>query len=218
MADDWEPPEGLFYDDDDDPDPDEEHVFGEDEIEAIKRLEPVKLPNGHIPEDGAKVLAFRNADKEPVVVPTAVATEAERAYRAYGMRIGGKSWAQIAEEERYPSATAAKADVDLYLAEGRSLVVEKSAKDMLTLEMARLDAMQAYLWPGVTMGAIPAITEARHIIMSRARLAVALGQGLTDSQDGAHTVVIGGTEGNYLGTLQQAAGEGSGVTHEQGDP
>lgn len=218
MHDDDEPPEGLFYDDDEDADPDEEHVFSEDEIAAIKRLEPVKLPNGHIPEDGAKVLAFRNADKEPVVVPTAVATEAERAYRCYKMRIGGKSWGEIADEEKYPSAAAAKADVDLYLAEARSLVVEKSAKDMLTLEMARLDAMQAYLWPGVVMGTIPAITEARHIIMSRARLAVALGQGLAESQDGAHTVVIGGTSGNYVGTLQEAAGKGPAGAPDQGDP
>lgn len=218
MADDFdEPPEGLFFDEDEDADPDEEHVFTEDEIEAIKRLEPVKLPNGHIPEDGAKVLAFRNADKEPVVVPTAVATEAERAFRAYGLRIGGKSWNEIAQMEKYPSPTAAKADVDLYLAEGRSLVVEKSAKDMLTLEMARMDALQNYLWGFVQSGSIPAITEARHIIMSRARLAVALG-GLTENKDGAQTVVIGGSAQNYLGTLQEAAGAVPDGTPSQGDP
>ena len=36
MADDFdEPPEGLFFDEDEDADPDEEHVFTEDEIEAI---------------------------------------------------------------------------------------------------------------------------------------------------------------------------------------
>jgi hypothetical protein len=207
MSDD-EPPEGLFYDDD--PDPDEEHSFTEGEIAAIKALEPTKLPNGHIPEDGAKVLAFRNADKEPVVVPTAVATEAERAYRCYGMRIGGKSWSEI--------ATAAKTDVDRYLAEGRALVVESSAKDMLTLEISRMDALQNYLWGFVQSGSIPAITEARHIIMSRAQLVVALGGGLDKAKDGTQTVVIGGTAQNYLGTLQEAAGAVPDVTPDQGEP
>jgi hypothetical protein len=214
MSDD-EPPEGLFYDDD--PDPDEEHVFSQEEIEAIKRLEVTKLPNGHIPEDGAKVLVFRNADKEPVVVPTAVATEAERAYRCYGMRIGGKSWTEIAELEKYPNATAARADVDRYMAEARALVVESSAKDMLTLEVARMDALQNYLWGFVQSGSIPAITEARHIIMSRARLVEVLGAALSESKDGTQTVVIGGSTQNYLGTLQKAAGEVPGATPDQGE-
>lgn len=214
MADDFdgEPPEGLFYDpedeDRDDPPLSQDDLsFTPDELEAIRKLSLVPPP----PDDedtGADVLAFRNTAGEPIVVPSDVATEAERAFRAYKLNRDGLDWQSIAMQEMYPSARAAKADVDRYLAEGRALVVEKSAKEMLNLEMARLNHYTYQLREGIEKGSIIALTEARHLVMARARLALALGASLTEDTAGGRTVVVGGaTEGSYIATLQEAAGD-----------
>lgn len=209
--DDDEPPEGLFYEDsedrDDPPLSEDDLRFSPEEMEAIRRLSVVPPP----PDDegtGAEVLAFRNSAGEPVVVPTDVATEAERAFRAYKLHRDGLDWMSIAVQEQYPSARAARADVDRYLAEGRALVVEKSAKEMLNLEMARLNHYTFQLSEMIAKGSIVAITEARHLVMARARLALALGASLTEDNGGGRTVVVGGaTEGSYVATLQEAAGD-----------
>lgn len=222
MADDFdEPPEGLFYDpeseDRDDPPLSEDDLkFTPDELEAIRRLQLVPPPDDE--DTGADVLAFRNTSGEPVVVPTDVATEAERAFRAYKLNRDGLDWQSIANQEMYPSARAAKADVDRYLAEGRALVVEKSAKEMLNLEMARLNHYTYQLKPGIDTGSIAALTEARHLVMARARLALALGASLTEGNEGGRTVVVGGTtEGSYVATLQEAAGDQPGsIQPDQG--
>lgn len=207
--DDGEPPEGLFYDsedeDRDDPPLSEDDLrFTPEEMEAIRRLTVVP-PVDEGP--GAEVIAFRNSAGEPVVVPDAVATEAERAYRAYKLNRDGLDWHSIAEMEMYPSARAAKADVDRYLAEARALVVEKSAKEMLSLEMARLNHYTFQLREGIEKGSIIAITEARHLVMARARLALALGASLTEDNAGGRTVVIPGDDDGYVATLKEAAGD-----------
>src|SRR5690348_13924498 len=95
-----------------------------------------------VPPEDSNVLVFRGTTGQPVVIPDAVATAAERAYRAYKMHIGGKSWQEIANEEQYPSARAAKADVDRYMDEASALVADRTARKMLNLEVARLDALQ----------------------------------------------------------------------------
>lgn len=206
-----EPPEGLFYDpeqeDRDDPPLSEDDLnFSPEEMAAIRNLQLVQPP----PDDedtGADVLAFRNSAGEPVVVPTEVATEAERAFRAYKLNRDGLDWQSIAVQEMYPSARAAKADVDRYLAEGKALVVEKSAKEMLGLEMARLNHYTYQLRDGIEKGSIVALTEARHLVMARARLALALGASLTEDNAGGRTVVVSGNEGGYVATLREAAGD-----------
>lgn len=212
--DDDEPPEGLFYEDGEDRDDPQlgegDLEFSPEELAAIRKLSVVQPP----PDDedtGAEVIAFRNSHGEPVVVPTDVATEAERAFRAYKLNRDGLDWQEIAMREQYPSARAAKADVDRYLAEGRALVVEKSAKEMLNLEMARLNHYTFQLRDGIEKGSIVALTEARHLVMARARLALALGAGLTENNDGGRTVVISGETGQFIATLREAAGDEPGA-------
>lgn len=186
---------------------DDEPPIEDDEPRSMRRLDAVRDPvTGELPQDGAEVLAFRNSAGEPVVVPTAVATEAERAYRCYQKRLEGIPWEVIAREEQYPSAAACKADVDRYLAEARSLVVESSAKEMLRTEMARMDMLQTFIWGAAEDGSIPAVSEIRQLIMGRAKLAVYLGQGMTEESDTTQTVVVPRDSGHYLATLQGAAG------------
>ena len=158
------------------------------------------------PPDGS-VIVFRNPAGEPIAVPEDVVTAAERAYRCYQLRVGGQSWAQIAEAELYPSAGSAKADVDRYMAEASAMVVESSAREMLTLELHRLDALQHALWLSAMTGHVPSASLVMNIIMNRAKLV-----GLDPDRMGAEashatTVVVPHQDDGYLTALKSAAGE-----------
>lgn len=185
-------------------DPQEPPLGPEDEeIASIRRLSVVA---DH--REGADVLVFRNSAGEPIVVPSAVATEAERAYRCYQLRQSGKDWTEIALAEQYPSAKAAKYDVDRYLEEARSLVVESSAREMLRLEISRLDRLQSFIWDKAADGNIAAITEIRQLVMSRVRVVEVLEPSKTEEVGGdmVRTVVVASDEAGYLRGLQKAAG------------
>ena len=158
------------------------------------------------PPDGT-VLVFRNPAGDPIAVPEEVVTAAERAYRCYKARVAGVSWAQIAEDEFYPSAGAAKYDVDRYMAEATSLVVESSAREMLTLEVHRLDALQNSLWLSAMTGHVPSAALVMNIVMNRSRLVTEAAERLGAAGDTARTVVIPHQEDDFLAGLKSAAGE-----------
>ena len=158
------------------------------------------------PPDGT-VIVFRNPDGNPIAVPEDVVTAAERAYRCYQERVGGASWEQIAEKELYPSGRAVKADVDRYMQEATAMVTEYSAREMLTLEVARLDAVQNALWLSAMTGHVPSAALVVNVIMNRAKLI-----GLDPDRMGAdantsRTVVVPHKEDDFLQTLKDAAGE-----------
>lgn len=156
----------------------------------------------------AKVLVFRNAGNEPIAVPSDVVTEAQRAYRCHMLRVGGKSWSQIAEEEKYPSATACQADVTRYMAEAKALVVEASQRDMLTLEVARMDALQSALWPQAMAGHVPSATAVLSIIVNRSRLVGLDPEKMNDdAAQQLRTVVVPHEDEGYVAALKRAAGE-----------
>lgn len=160
-----------------------------------------------VPPEDDNVLVFRNPANAPVVVPSAVATEADRAFRCYQARVGGKSWAQIAEEENYPSAKAAKADVERYTAEARSLIAEGSMRDMLNLEVARLDALQVAFWGQATMGHVPSGRMILDIIKTRALFTGLDPEKIAENADQMRTVIIPSNDESYIARLQAAAGE-----------
>jgi hypothetical protein len=158
-------------------------------------------------EREATVLVFRNGAGDPIAVPTDVVTEAERAFRAHQLRVGGMTWAQVAEAEKYSSASACKYDVDRYMAEARSLVVESSAREMLTLEVTRLDALQHALWPAAMSGHVPSAALAMNIIVNRAKLVGLDPEKMMEEADKARTVVVPVDEDGYTAALQRAAGD-----------
>lgn len=161
-----------------------------------------------VPKDGkAKVLVFRNATGEPIAVPADIVTEAERAYRCYQMRIGGMAWSEISILENYPSPGAAKYDVDRYMAEAKALVVEASARDMLTLEVHRLDALQHAMWDAAMAGDTRSGSLVMGIIINRAKLIGLDPEKMADDADRARTVVIPMEEQAYMAALQKAAND-----------
>jgi len=159
-------------------------------------------------EGDAKVLVFRNAGNEPIAVPADVVTAAQRAYRCHQLRIGGKSWSEIAEMEKYPSAISAQADVTRYMAEAKALVVEASQRDMLTLEVARLDAVQSALWPAAMAGHVPSAAAVVSIIINRSKLVGLDPEKMNDdAAQQLRTVVVPQESDGYVAALRLAAGD-----------
>lgn len=157
----------------------------------------------------ATVLVFRNNQGQPVAVPESIVNEAERPYRAYKALMTGKSWAEIAREEKYADAAAAHYDVERYIQEGKQLVTSRTRRDQLQLEVARLDNLQALAWPQVEQGHLPAMKFALDVISVRIK-ALGLAEMAADEggDDGPTTVIIPGGD-EYEAELRKAAGETS---------
>lgn len=170
------------------------------------------------PEQGT-VLVFRNSTGQPVVVPDDVASAGERAYRVYKARRRGDSWQEIAEEQHYPSAAAARYDYERYMDEARALVVEKSQKEILTLEVSRLDYLQTRIWGAAEAGSLAAIKEIRGIIMDRAKLVTILELAKeADTDNRGRTVVVMQKPGeSYLDRLRRVAGDDTFEDNDDGD-
>lgn len=157
---------------------------------------------------GATVLVFRNDVGQPVAVPEAVVMEAERPYRAYKAMMSGVSWADIARQEGYSDAAAARYDVQRYVEEGKSLVAMNSRRDQLQLEVARLDALQAAHWDdAIHKKHLPAAKFVLDTIVVRSKL-LSLAE-MTEAEGGSEqpTTVIVPSEG-YQEHLESLA-EGS---------
>ena len=169
----------------------------------------------------SNVLVFRNTAGDPIAVPSDVVTAAERAYRCYMSRVAGMSWAEIATAEGYPTGASARYDVERYLSEGKALVVEASQRDMLILEIHRLDALQHAVWPGAMAGHVPSVTAALAIVNSRAKLVGLDPDKLDDAAAKAarNTVVVPPDDAGYIKALQRAAAQAEvrGSTVEEHD-
>ena len=171
-------------------------------------------------ESANNVLVFRNITGSPVAVPEEVVYDAERLYRVHKAWLGGKSWQDIADEEQYPSAGSARADYDRYMAEARSLVMEVSMQDAVTLAVAQLKALQSALWPAAMAGFPPAAREARNNIMDQLKVQGWNPEKLAEKEADVRTVVITGERAmDFIEELQQAAGDdtpfaGAGASEE----
>ena len=156
-------------------------------------------------DDDKKVLVFPGSDR-PVAVPEVIVLAAQRPYRAYKAHQSGKSWDEVAEQEKYPSAQSARADVRRYLTEGRALVTEWSRAEQLAIELASLRALQAACWEGAMEGKLPAIALAKDIIVTRIKV-LRLDEASTEEEDRARTVVIQGESESYISALRDASND-----------
>lgn len=153
--------------------------------------------------DDNVISVFRGPDR-PVAVPEAVVLEAQREYRAYLAHQSGLGWAEVAEQEQYPSAEAARQDVRRYLTEGKALVTEWSRSEMLSIELARLDTLQAAIWDAAIGGKLPAVALARDLIMTRIKV-LKLDEAAGEDETRARTVVVMGDTASYSAALEQAS-------------
>lgn len=101
--------------------------------------------------------------------PVEVLTETQRKRNlALQMRLSGKTQQQISEEMGVHKST-----ISLYIKEAIADITRENAEEYLELELSRLDAMLAAIWPDIVAGAKGAewkIDRALAIMEQRAKL------------------------------------------------
>lgn len=107
------------------------------------------------------------ARKKTTPVETLVETQ-EKRNRALEMRLAGKSQAEIAEELGVSSSSVSR-----YITQAVAAITRENAEEYLELELSRLDAMLAAIWPDIISGEKGAewkIDRALAIMDQRAKL------------------------------------------------
>lgn len=174
-------------------------------------------PENIIPGDAVRtVVAFRGSANRPVVVPEEVAIDAEIVYRCHVKKLSGKTWADIAREEGFPTSASCREQVTRYLAEARAMVEAHTAKQMLVNEVMLLDYLQTRLWPDVEAGDRQAIETVVKIADKRVtwqNLAIADAAKPTE----VHTIIVPGEEmTQYLKNAAKQAEIAASEGHESG--
>ena len=154
-------------------------------------------------DDSTDVEVYPGAER-PVAVPAEIVLAAQKEFRAYEAHQRGEAWDVIAIREGWPSANAARAAVRRYLTEGQVLAEDWTKAEMLALELAKLNRLRAAVWDSALEGKIPAVAMARQLTLDRIELLKLKDQADEDEQ-AARTVVVLGSEDDYVSTLQQVA-------------
>lgn len=129
-----------------------------------------------------------------------VKTMEERAYRAYQMRLGGQDWTAIARNLQYKSPQRAKREVDDLITKAASIASDDRKREVVEMELDRLDALQNAVWGMAISGDLKAVETTLKIMAHRARL-LALGEESTANT--VQTVIVAGED--YVETLRSVA-------------
>jgi len=126
----------------------------------------------------------------------------DKAQVAYQLMLGGKSHSEIAEILGYAHIN----DVIRLMTErfhsDAKFMNEMERKELLSLEMLRLDALQAAVWPSAMMGDPKSIDSAVRIIATRAKIS---GLEQVDPVVQKNLVlVMGDREEDYIAALKAA--------------
>jgi hypothetical protein len=125
--------------------------------------------------------------------------EWENATKAYELRLGGKLPSEIAEILGIDVAQVYRLYQEKFSYDA-SYLTDMERKDILAMELARLDALQAAVWPAAMMGDPKCVAEARATIMARAKL---VGLELADPVVQKNLVlVMGDKEEDYIAALK----------------
>lgn len=121
-------------------------------------------------------------------------------YRAYKMHLSGIDWEAIAEELGYKNGRTAQVTVRTYIQES-AIAMERARKDeVIEIELARLDHMQAIHWQELEDTHDTKHTMAILGIMKHRKELLRLGE---EDDSLAHaTVIVQGTTEEYIAALQ----------------
>lgn len=157
---------------------------------------------------------YRSADVEQVgdqaqIVPLS----GNKEYHAYQLHLQGMSWPEIAEKVDYANGPTARVQVRAYLtrAAGEMEVARKA--EILETEMARLDALQSAAWPDAMLGDVKSIGAVLAVMKHRATL-LGLGEGNLADATKYTTVVIAGSEEEYIRALEAQGKQTAGAVDE----
>jgi hypothetical protein len=130
------------------------------------------------------------------------ADRAALALKAYKLRLQGRSLWDVSEECQVPER-AIGSMINDHLYEAAQLIGEGARRELLALEVDRLDQLQSGIWRLAMSGDLPAIDRVIKIIHERASL-LNLNDGVTTSVTN-NTVVVAGTGPDYIAALQAYA-------------
>ena len=132
------------------------------------------------------------------LIPTdGITTLEDKAYRAYQMRMAGSSWIDIAHKIGYKSGVEAQTNTERLIEKARRVVDEDLRRDVLNLELDRLDALQEATWGMALSGDLKAVEASLKIMTHRAKL-LALAEERTGQQ---HTLIV--TSDSYVESLKE---------------
>lgn len=138
-----------------------------------------------------------------VVKADAVEKQAKLARKAHEMRLEGQSWWAIAEELKITEQVASHL-VSERIRSAADLYDEGAKRQMLTVELERLDALQSAAWPQAMTGDTRSIDAVLKVITVRTRLL-----GLDDAsgkQVTNNTIVVPGSSVEYVAALKAMTG------------
>lgn len=129
----------------------------------------------------------------------------EKATVAYELLISGKSHSEVAQLLDMTNVDDVWRMVTERFKYDSSFLSEAERKDILSMEILRLNALQASVWPAAMMGDPAAIRSAVEIIKTRAKIT---GLELNDPVAQKNLVlVIGDKEDEYIESLKQLASD-----------
>lgn len=162
-------------------------------------------------QDKGKVvrLVLRNPSAEHQVedlsaVPESFDKMFSKPYYAHQLRLAGHDWPYIAHKLHYSSAQGAENAVRNWLAkatDGRAADMIRA--EAVALDLERLDALQAAYWEDALRGDLPAAQFCLRVINQRANL-VQPGSAPVSATVTNNTLVVGGTEAQYVASLMKA--------------
>lgn len=106
----------------------------------------------------------RSSKKHQKTSPHAIST-LERQRKALELRKAGADFQQIADQLGYANKTGAWKACQA----GMAKLIKEPATDVLTMELARLDAMFLGLWPKARAGNVAAVQQCLRIMERRSR-------------------------------------------------
>jgi len=128
----------------------------------------------------------------------------EKAHLAYEMRQDGKSWYSIAKALGLTEG-AARTSVHRAMEQAAAYVSEESKRQLLGLEVGRLDRLQESYWGAALGGNIRAAEFVLKVIMDRAKLQQL--DAIPETNVTNNTLVVAGSSEEYVAALRAIAGE-----------
>lgn len=129
---------------------------------------------------------------------------ARLAKRAHQLRLSGKTWWEIAETLKIPEMQASGLVADRIRA-AAALVDEGAKRQMLSMELDRLDTLQQAIWDDAVGGDTKAVETALKIIAQRAKL-LGLEDAMVGRQVTNNTIVVPGNATEYVAALRAMTG------------
>lgn len=130
--------------------------------------------------------------------------QAKLAKRAHQLRTEGATWWEIAETLKITEEAASSLVSDRIRA-AAALVDEGSKRQILTMELDRLDALQRAIWATALTGDTRAIETALKIMNQRSKL-LGLDDAMSGNQVTNNTIVVPGNPVEYVAALRAMSG------------